>query len=108
MQAVYVPEWGETVYVRAMGVTEKTAFEIECLGPKGTSRDDATRYVRERLLARTVCDETGARLYNDAESSLIADHSALPWDRVFRVANRLNLEVGDAEELAKNFDGTQG
>lgn len=107
IEPVPVPEWGMTLRVRTMPVTEKTEFELTCYARNGRNQDDALRVVKEKLVARTVVDDDGNRVFTDDDADGIGRLHPIAVDRLFRVAQRLNLEVGDVEELAKNSAGTQ-
>ncbi len=84
-EAVSVPEWGGEVLVRTMSGTDRDAFEASLLEKEGRMEN-----VRARLVALTLCDTQGDRLFDDSEIAALGRKSARALDRVFSVAQRLN------------------
>ncbi len=84
-ETVNVPEWGGEVLVRTMSGTDRDAFEASLL-----EKDGRMENVRARLVALTLCDLQGDRLFNDSEIAALGRKSARALDRVFSVAQRLN------------------
>lgn len=100
-ESVSVPEWGGEVLVRTMTGAERDAFEAAIGG--GKARQVNTANIRARLVALTVVDEAGARLFADGDMEALGRKSAAALDRCFSVAMRLNgLSAKDVEELEKN------
>jgi hypothetical protein len=102
---VEVPEWGGTVRVRALSGAERDAYEIALAGirPDGTRRPNLVN-VRARLIALTVVDEAGARMFSDKDAEALGAKSAAAMQRVFEAAQRLSaLTDEDVEELAEGF-----
>jgi hypothetical protein len=88
-ETVHVPEWGGDVYVRTMSGTERDAFEASLIRRDG-GQDSRMENVRARLVALTLCDPGGTRLFGDDEIVVLGRKSARALDRVFAVAQRLN------------------
>ena len=84
-ETVSVPEWGGEVLVRTMSGTDRDAFEASLL-----EKDGRMENVRARLVALTLCDFQGDRLFDDSEIAALGRKSARALDRVFSVAQRLN------------------
>jgi hypothetical protein len=84
-ESVSVPEWGGDVLVRTMSGTDRDAFEASLL-----EKDGRMENVRARLVALTLCDAQGDRLFDDGEIAALGRKSARALDRVFSVAQRLN------------------
>lgn len=106
-ERVTVPEWGGDVLVRGLSGTERDAFEQDIVQlrreGKKTVKDMDLHNVRAKLVARSIVDEKGARLFEDGEIEALGQKSALALQRVFEVAQRLSgLTDEDVEELAKN------
>jgi hypothetical protein len=102
---VEVPEWGGTVRVRALSGAERDSYEVALAGirPDGTSRPNLVN-VRARLVALSVVDEDGKRLFTDADAKALGDKSAAAMQRVFETAQRLSaLTDDDVEELVEGF-----
>ena len=103
-EAVEVPEWGGSVLVRTMTGTDRDAFEntMVRLLPDGTRRSDVSNY-RSKLVAMTLVDEAGGRLFTSDDLDRLASKSAAALDRVFTVAQRINgLGVQAQDDAVKN------
>jgi hypothetical protein len=104
-EEVHVPEWGGSVLVRGMTGAERDAFESSVVelkaGNKATSVN--MQNIRAKLVALTVVDEKGERLFSQADVELLGNKSAAALQRIFEAAQRLSgLTQADVEELAKN------
>ena len=96
-KTVKVKEWGGEVIVRSMTGTERDAWELETYGTGKANLDNA----RARLVAMTIIDENGERLFTLDETELLGNKSAKALTKVFNAAQKLNgLGAGDVEELA--------
>ena len=96
-EIVNVPEWGGEVQVRTMTGTDRDAFEASLIGKEGRLEN-----VRARLVSLAVCDESGERLFADADIAALGSKSAKALDRVFAVAQGLNGIGSDQVDQAKN------
>lgn len=94
---VEVPEWGGTVRVRMLTGGERDAFEASTLTRKGKTFETNLVNMRARLVALTTVDESGARLFSEADVAALATKSAAALNRVFMAAQKLN---GLTEEAA--------
>lgn len=105
-EEVAVPEWGGTVRVRGMTGDERDAFEVGlALAREASSAQLTDAHIRARLVALTVVDESGARLFSEADIPLLGRKSAAPLDRLYEAAQRLSrLRAADIEELRGNSD----
>ena len=102
-QDVDVPEWGGAVRVRAFSGRERDAFEASLVRGDGKDRKVDLTNMRARLVALSVVDEAGQRLFTDEEVDLLGAKSGAALDRVFAVAQELNgLSGADVEALVKN------
>lgn len=100
---VDVPEWGGHVRVRALTGTERDAFEASIVERRGNRTEFNPINMRAKLVALTVIDENGNRLFTDADIEALGKKSAIALDRVFQVAQRLSgLRPEDLEEMTKN------
>lgn len=100
-ELVTVPEWGGEVYISEMTAAERDAFEAEWL--RGKEDGTETANLRARLVCRVLCDDTGARLFADADADALGRKSAAVVDRLFAVAQRLNgMTQADVAALEKN------
>ncbi|HJV73170.1 MAG TPA: hypothetical protein VJ654_03025 [Noviherbaspirillum sp.] len=101
---VPVPQWGGTVRVRTMTGTERDEFRaaIACDGGVPIGKFSAA------LLAATIVDESGARLFTVADMEALQSKSAASLDAPAAVAMRLNGLGGNAiEDAAKNSESDQ-
>jgi len=106
-EAVAVPEWGGTVYVRTMTGEEKDRFDESnwVAGEDGEGRFDGDGY-RGRLACRVLCDESGKALFSEADCLRLGAKSVKALDRVLEVAKRLNGIGKEGHEAAvKNSPG---
>jgi len=102
-ELVEVPEWGGSVWVRALTGGERDDFEASCLTTKGKSSELNYRNMRAKLVVRTAVTEAGERVFTDADVEALTQKSASALDRLFSVASRLSaLSRTDVEELTKN------
>lgn len=105
-ETVEVPEWSGSVIVRTMTGTDRDAFEASLItrNADGTRQPEMTN-MRAKLVAMTVVDEAGNRLFAASDVAVIALKSAAALERVFDVAQRLN-GLGAAAEVdaAKNSE----
>lgn len=93
-----VPEWGGAVKLRVMTGTERDRFEAEFV-----NNNKSVDMVRAKLVAKCLCDESGARLFTEGEIPQLGEKSAAVLDRLFSECMKLNrFSKGDVDELAKN------
>lgn len=105
-QEVDVPEWGGRVIVKTLSGNERDQFEESILS--GAKRD--FKGVRAKLVALSVVDENGKRLFTFEEANVLGEKSSRALDRVFGAAQRLSgFTQKDMEELAENLpEGQSG
>ena len=103
---VDVPEWGGTVRVCAFSGRERDAFEASLVRGDGKDRKVDLTNMRARLVALTVVDDSGQKVFTQDDVDLLGAKSGAALDRVFSVAQKLNgLSGADVEELTKNSSG---
>lgn len=101
---VEVPAWGGTVRVRAMTGAERDEFRAAIQSEDGVPVGKFS----VALLAATLIDEAGARLFTMEELDQLAEKSAVSIDKPAAVAMRLNgLGGGAIEEATKNSESGQ-
>jgi len=103
-ELVEVPEWGGEVYVRCLTAGERDDWEasVVSLEKNGKTKTDM-KNLRAKLVARTVCDKSGKRVFNDSQIEALSNKSAAALDRIYTVAARLSkITKGDEEELLGN------
>jgi hypothetical protein len=90
-ETVAVPEWGGDVAVRSMTGADRDAFETAMItvGADGTRTPDM-KNIRAKLVALTLVDGAGNRLFETSDIERLALKSAAALERIFDVAQRLN------------------
>ena len=102
-EAVEVPEWGGSVYVRMLTGAERDAFEQSIVQGKGKTRKTVMENIRARLCVLCLCDQAGLRIFGDDDIDALGEKSAAALDRCFAVAQRVNgLSGDDVDDLAGN------
>ena len=96
-----VPEWGGTVRVRMMTGTERDAFEAGTVTRHGKKIETNLVNIRARLVALCVIDETGARLFSEADAVALGQKSGAALNRVFSEAKQLNALTEEAAAAAE-------
>lgn len=97
---VQVPEWGGTVRVRSLIGSERDAFEAHVAGDGKKANLDN---LRARLVALTIVDDKGERVFSDGDVKKLGMKNAAALNRVFDAAQRLSgLTEADVEEMAGN------
>lgn len=95
-EAVAVPEWGGTVYVRALSAGESLALQEAVAEKRGLAP------VIE-FVAAVAVDENGKRLFAAEDVEALEAKSVAALMRVFEAGAKLNAFARrDAEELEKN------
>lgn len=103
-EPVDVKEWGGSVIVRSMTGADRDAFEssLVTFGEDGKRIADLSN-MRAKLVAMTVVDENGDRLFTAEDIGAIAHKSASAIERVYQVAQRLNgMGTGAVDAAVKN------
>lgn len=94
---VEVPGFDGEIYVRALTVGERDAYENLWL----TRGQGGVKDFRSQLLCRVLCDESGSRIYTDADVAEVASLDGAMLSRVFDIAAAHNkLTEKDVRELA--------
>jgi hypothetical protein len=104
-EEVAVKEWGGSVKVQGMTGRERDAFEAEILQQKGKNFSVNMQNIRAKLVAVSLVNGDGKRIFNDKDVTALGKKSAAALDRVFSVAQELSgISTEDVEELAKNLE----
>lgn len=104
-EVVEVPEWGGSVKVQGMTGRERDAFEAEILEQRGKKFSVNLLNVRAKLVAVSLVNGDGSRIFADRDIAALGKKSAAALDRVYSVAQELSgISDEDAEELAKNLE----
>lgn len=103
-ETVSVPEWGGEVLVSA--VTGDARDELETyMFATGKSAEQRMKSFRARIVALCIVDESGNRLFTEADIEKLGRKSAKALQRVVRIAERLNgFSTAEVDEITKNSD----
>ncbi len=105
---VPVPEWGGTVRVRGLSGTERDGYELWIIQGKGRNRDINIRQSRAKLVALTIVDADGKRVFDEADVALLGKKSALALQRVFDKAAALSgLDEETLEKIQDDLGNDQ-
>jgi len=107
-ETVPCPEWGGEVRLRSLTGAERDAYEQSLVQTRGKSREMNLRNARAKLVALCAVDESGKRLFADADVDALGKKNAKPLDRLFDAARRLSgLSEDDVGRLTEDFDDAQ-
>jgi len=99
--AIDVPEWGGSVYVKTLSGLERDAFEESYAEQK-------MRAFRVRFLVLTLCDDAGERLFADNDHDALGKKSSVVINRLFELAWSHNAFTTEAvESLGKDSASAQ-
>jgi hypothetical protein len=102
-EAVKVPEWNCTVYIRNMTAHDLDSWQCETYETNGTDVKVNRQNIRSRLLVRCIVDEDGKRVFKDEEAHELGAKNTKVIERLYKVAEKLNaVTAKDVEDLAKN------
>lgn len=105
---VFVPEWNGTVKVRGLTAAERDVYETSIVSQRGKNVELNRQNIRAKLVALSVVDEAGVRIFADTDVRKIGEKSAAAVDLLYGVASRLSgLSKDDEDELAKNSGSDQ-
>lgn len=108
VERVEVPEWGGDVLMRGLTAAERDAFEQSVIEMQGKSAKVKMQNLRAKLVALSIVDEDGNRLFTQADAEALGKKSGAVMSRLFEVAQRLSgMGDKDVEELVGNFAETQ-
>jgi len=100
LEKIDIPEWGGEIYIKVMNGASRDRWEL--LVSKAFDSPN-TANVRASLVVATACDEKGKLLFTPNQVAVMGNKSAIPLDRIYAAAKRINkLEEKDIEELEKN------
>jgi len=104
-ETVFVPEWGGAVKIRAMTGKERDAWETALFQIDGKDVKMNKENLRAKLVALTVVDEAGQRLFTEADVEALGSKSASALDRVYQASQKLSgLTPDDIKEMEKNLE----
>jgi hypothetical protein len=104
-EVVEVPEWSGSVLVKSLTGAERDQYEAAIVEQKGRDTKVNMRNARARLVALSVVDEEGKRLFSPNDVSLLGAKSAAALQRVFNVSMRLSgISAEDVRELTEDLE----
>jgi hypothetical protein len=99
-EEVYILEWDGSVWVRGMTGHERDRFEMSVTSGRGASTTINLENARAKLVALTVVDEAGERLFTEDDVTALSKKSAIALNKLFEVSQRLSgLSNSDVKEL---------
>ena len=98
-EAIPVPEWGGDVYVRTISGTERDKFEE-------AYSEQKMKAFRVRFLVLTLADESGERLFADADIDALGNKSSVVINRLFDKAWQHNAFTDAAVDALGNGSPT--
>jgi hypothetical protein len=98
-EAIPVPEWGGDVYIRTISGTERDKFEE-------AYSEQKMKAFRVRFLVLTLADESGERLFGDADIDALGNKSSVVINRLFDKAWQHNAFTDAAVEALGNDSPT--
>lgn len=103
VEAVEVPEWNMTVYVRSMTGYERDVYEGDLLDKRDAPIKERMKNLRSSLVVLCTVDENGERIFKDEDKEAVGKKSARALNRILSAAQHLNaLTEDDLEEEAGN------
>ena len=104
-ETVFVPEWGGAVKIRALTGKERDAWETALFQIDGKNVKMNKENLRAKLVALTVVDEAGQRLFTEADVEALGSKSASALDRIYQASQKLSgLTPDDIKEMEKNLE----
>lgn len=104
-ETVAIPEWGGEVIVRQLTAKERDDYEQAFITTKGKNVQQNMRNMRAELCVRSIVNEQGERLLQNADAAAFGQHPADVIDRIFAAAAHLSgMTKADQEELAGKSD----
>lgn len=100
---VDVPEWGGSVYVRALSGKQRNQLEMIALRYSDQNDLSALENYNGLIAAWSIVDENGNRLFTDDEVGLLMEKSASALNTIVEEARELSgITEEDVEEIAGN------
>lgn len=100
-----VPAFGGTVIVQALTAKEKDDFDASLIVGRGKQATISTKNVRARLAVRSIVDESGRRVFTDADAAILGELPGKDLQAVYDAAQDLSgISDADVEELAGNSE----
>ncbi len=102
---VDVPEWGGVVRVQALTGDDRDEYEMFLFSSDGSSGGVTKRGIRAYLLALSIVDEKGNRLFSREDVEKLGRKSYKALNRAFSVAQKLSGLLPDSIDAEKELFG---
>ena len=99
IEKIAVPEWGGDVFIRPLSSRDRDKWEADVSASGKVSYDN----LRAKLVARSICDESGNLLFDESDIPALGQKSAAAMQRLFNRLIDLNqVSDADVDEIVKN------
>lgn len=106
-EAVEVPEWGVTLYVRGMTGRERDAYEESLVQGRGRNARLSLVGARAKMVVMCTEDEAGNRVFTDDDAKILQHKSAAALERLWSKIRELSgMTVEDEAELESDENPT--
>lgn len=103
-----VPEWGGDVIVKTLNGHDRDKFETDMMEGRGNNRRMNLANFRSRLVALSLVDEKGEKLFAPQQVDQLGKKSAAALQRVYNVAARLSgFSDDEVEQLTQDLGKDQ-
>lgn len=108
VERVETPEWGGHVFVKEMSGAQRDRFELSTVKGKGPKTEANLENLRARLVAWTVCDDNGKRLFTEDDIKALGSKGSAVLTRLFTKAQELSALTEEAvAELTESLGEDQ-
>lgn len=106
IEEVPIPEWGGSVFVKAMGATAKERIAQGWFAGADGKPTNMVGF-RAAFAAASIVDENGKTIFTSADIEALGEHSEGALDKILEVGRRLSkMGSGDIEaEVGNSSDG---
>lgn len=98
---VKVAGLSDMVHLRGLSASERDLWEQHVFSERDSKK--GVKNIRASLVVRSIVDESGVRLFTDAEIDQVGSMPASVIDKLYEHCQRLSgLGMKDSEEIEKN------
>src|SRR5215472_16588203 len=109
VEELFVPEWNDTVRVRALSGRDRDELEMSMLVERDGEMVRDAANGRAKIAVRALVDESGNRIFANGDANELGKKSGAALDRIMDVAARLSkLGEEQIKETAENFSTRAG
>lgn len=112
-ETVEVPEWGGAVKVRALSGIERdhymaSLYSMKSNGQGGMEISSVNlEGSQARLVSLAACDDTGERLFSEADVLALGGKSGAALDRVYQAASKISRLGQSIEQVKADLGAAQ-